>query len=79
MMRAKMIVKDVIKNSDNSVRLIMGAVYKNGYDETGEDEDNTFAKFTPSADLNMLIQNPNLVDKFKIDQKFYLDFTLIEG
>lgn len=79
MMRAKMIVKDVIKNSDNSVRLIMGAVYKNKYDETGEDEDNTFAKFTPSADLNMLIQNHNLVDKFKIGQKFYLDFMLIEG
>jgi len=49
-----------------------------GYPEDGSDENNTFAKFTPTADLTMVINNPALYGKFEIDQEFYVDFTAVE-
>ena len=48
------------------------------YPADGSDEDNTFAKWTPSADLQMTINNPDLIGKFAIGQKFYVDFTSAE-
>jgi hypothetical protein len=74
MMRAKMRVVEVKENGD-SEELIMTAVCKNEYDETGNDENNTFAKWTPSANLDMHINNPNLHGKFEVGQEYYLDFT----
>ena len=56
--------------------LTMTAVGKNNYNETGDDEDNTFAKFTPGASLVIQIANPALWGKFKHGDKFYVDFTL---
>lgn len=55
--------------------LSMHGVCKNQYDETGLDEDNTFAKFSPSADLKITIANPALWGKFVAGDKMYLDFT----
>lgn len=55
--------------------LTMHAVAKNGYDETGNDEDNTFAKWSPGASLVIQIANPDLWGKFKHGDKFYVDFT----
>jgi hypothetical protein len=73
MMRAKMKVTAI------DPQLIMSAVCKNdGYPEDGSDENNTFAKFTPSADLVMTINNPALAGKFEVGQEFYLDFTLVD-
>lgn len=46
-----------------------------GYPEDGSDENNTFAKWTPSADLKMSIMNPALFGKHKVGDEFYLDFT----
>ena len=75
-MRAKMKVDDVKSFDDGSEQLVFDAVCKSGsYPEDGSDEDNTFAMFTPSADLNMLVNNPALKGKFKVGQKFYVDFT----
>jgi len=53
------------------------AVAKNDvpYPPDGSDENNTFAKWTPSADLRMTITNPALVGKFTVGQEFYADFT----
>ena len=78
MMRAKMKVDFVDTFIDGSERITFSAVCKNGYDATGQDEDNTFAKFTPTASLSMNINNPNLNGKIKQGMKFYLDFTEIE-
>lgn len=58
-----------------SEQLSMHAVCKNGYDATGDDEDNTFAKWSPSAQLTINIANPNLFGKFTAGDKFYVDFT----
>jgi hypothetical protein len=58
--------------------LSMHAVCKNKYDETGLDEDNTFAVMSPSADFKLTIANPALWGKFAVGEKMYLDFTPAE-
>jgi hypothetical protein len=55
--------------------LTMHAVAKNGYDSTGLDEDNTFAKYSPGASLTIQIANPDLWGAFAFGDKFYVDFT----
>lgn len=54
--------------------LSMHAVCKNSYDTTGDDEDNTFAKWSPGASLTIQIANPSLWGQFKHGDKFYVDF-----
>lgn len=46
-----------------------------GYPEDGSDEDNTYASFTPSADLKMHIANPALFGRVKTGDRCYVDFT----
>lgn len=41
----------------------------------GSAEDNSFAKATPSADLTIRIDNPDLRGKVKPGQVFYLNFS----
>ena len=77
-MRAKMRVSNVRENEDSEI-LDMVAVSKGAYEGTGEDENNTFALFTPQADLSMVIMNPVLMGTFEIGQEFYLDFIAVDG
>jgi hypothetical protein len=57
----------------------MAPVCKTGaYPADGLDEDNTFAKWSPSGSLSLTITNPALWDQFKPGQKFYIDFTPAE-
>lgn len=75
-MRAKFKITKVEMYDGGSERLEMTAVSKSGpYPEDGSDEDNTYAKFSPSGSLTLTIANPALAGKFKPGQKFYLDFT----
>ena len=77
-MRAKMKIMSVLKGAD-SEQLRLSAVCKDGgYGPIGYDEDNTFSKFTPSAELMMTIQNPTLLNQFEVGQKFYVDFIKAE-
>ena len=55
--------------------LNMHAVAANHYPADGNDDDNTYAKWSPGANLSINIANPNLWDKFKVGDKFYVDFT----
>lgn len=73
-MRAKMVVQTVDKY-ETSENIKMRAVYASKYPEDGSDENNTFAKFTPNADLSMSITNPNLLGKINVGDVFYVDFT----
>lgn len=76
MMRAKMQVQSVAKFENMKQETIsMSAVSEKPYGPEGESEDNTFARYTPSASLQISITNPALLGKFKQGQKFYLDFT----
>ncbi len=80
-MRAKLEVVGVTPVTDHEENicaedLVFRAVCRSeGYPEDGSDEDNTFAKFTPTADLRMHIANPALFGKFEVGQKFHVDFT----
>lgn len=55
--------------------LQMNAVCAPKYDASGLDEDNTFAKFSPGAQLSINIANPALWGEFKVGDRFYVDFT----
>ena len=75
-MRAKMKVAAVTQHNETCEELEFSAVCKNdGYPADGSDENNTFAKWTPSATLKMTITNPALVGKFTQGQEVYVDFT----
>lgn len=59
--------------------LTFHGVSKSGaYPDDGLDEDNTFAKFSPSVELRFDVRNPALFDKFKPGDTFYVDFTPVE-
>jgi hypothetical protein len=77
MMRAKLRVARIEKcEGIVQENLTFYAVSKSdGYPEDGSDENNTFARWTPSAELKISIQNPNLIRKFTEGQEFYVDFT----
>lgn len=79
-MRAKMVIEHVeYGGKGGSDLLTFRAVHKDDYDESGLDENNTFAVFTPAVDLQMHINNPALVGQFKAGQTFYVDFTEIDN
>jgi hypothetical protein len=60
-------------------RVTFAAVCKpDGYPKDGMDEDNTYAKFSPSADFKITISNPALLGKFRPGQKYYVDFEPVE-
>ena len=74
-MRAKMKV-DSVELFESGERVNMSPVCRpNGYPADGLDEDNTFAKFSPSGDLSLFIANPALFGAHKPGMKFYVDFT----
>lgn len=73
-MRAKMRVVNVVTEGNQS-QVGFSAVGDDKYGEDGESENNTFARYTPSASLNMLISNPNLVGTHRVGQEYYVDFT----
>lgn len=74
-MRAKMKVSAVTMGETlDTVK--MAPVCKSGaYAADGLDEDNTFAKFSPSGSLELTIANPALLGTLRPGQAYYLDFT----
>ncbi len=74
-MRAKMVVSNVESHGEAETLQFRAVCKDDGYGEDGLDENNTFSQFTPSADLNIHINNPALVGKFKEGESYYLDFT----
>lgn len=77
MMRAKFQVQGVEKHGEpaTSETVRMSPVSKYPYGEEGASEDNTYARYTPNGSLSLTINNPNLLGKFSVGQKFYADFT----
>jgi hypothetical protein len=75
-MRAKLKVTNVVKDEGGAEALTFAAVYKaTGYEPGGLDEDNTYATYTPFAELKMIVNNPALAGKFSVGDTFYVDFT----
>lgn len=81
-MRAKVSVGSVIPtgiDGDGKItqeRLVFHGVAKSdGYPADGTDENNTFAKWSPSVHFDMQVTNPALIGKFAPGDTFYVDFT----
>ena len=68
-MRAKMQIQSILK-TDYSEVVTMSAVYGG----STNDEDNSFAKTTPSGKIELTIANKDLHGAFKPGDKFYVDF-----
>lgn len=82
--RCKVYVESVkLSGNDNGqhtqeeiqMRAVQGDKVKKGYPVDGLDEDNTYAKFSPSADFRLSVANPALLGQFKPGQKYYIDMT----
>ena len=54
-------------------------VAKSNYSSDGSDEDNSFAKWSPSISLVMTVANPALFGKLIPGAAFYVDFTPVEA
>lgn len=81
-MRAKLQVGSVFQHKDADQNVtgeqvtFHGVCRTNGYADTdGLDEDNTFAKYSPSANFQIMVANPALFGQFEPGQKFYVDFS----
>lgn len=78
-MRAKVKITGVEKQGENRERLTFNFPAKDGaYPADGSDEDQQFARFSPSGSLSLDVANPNLIGKFAVGDKFYLDFVPID-
>lgn len=83
-MRAKFRVSAVTEHGDGNGNVTQETVRFNAvgpsgnYPEDGSDENNTFAKFTPSASCEVAIMNPALIGQFKSGDEYYVDFTKAE-
>lgn len=81
-MRAKMRVTSTDKTNAGkegdpyrSISIRAAAVCKDGgYPADGMDEDNSFARWTPSMELTGTINNPALFDRLAEGNVFYVDF-----
>ena len=75
-MRAKMKINHIDKRHEGFEILYFNPVARNDrYPEDGGDENNTYAKFTPSGMLSLTVANPALIGKFAEGEEYYLDFT----
>lgn len=74
-MRAKFRLHHVDRRFPNQETLHYHAVAASKYPADGSDENNTYANFTPSAVLQVTVNNPDLLGKFAEGEEYYLNFT----
>jgi hypothetical protein len=78
-MRAKMKITS-INRTEHGEELTMNPVSRSGaYPINGADEDNTYARFTPTGELKLMLTNPELFGKFNPGETYHLDFTKLES
>ncbi len=78
--RAKVYVESVKLHMGGNEEVQFRAIAKTGgYAEDGLDENNTYARYSPSADFRLMIANPALFGQFKPNQYYYVDFTPAEA
>ena len=77
-MRAKVKLNHIQHNFGSETLIFNPVAKKGGYPDDGLDENNTFAKYTPSGQFAITVANPALLGKFKIGEEYYVDFTKAE-
>lgn len=79
-MRAKFKINHIDKRyAPQQETLYLNPVSSSRYPEDGSDEDNTYAKFSPSGMLSLTVANPALIGMFAEGETYYLDFTPVPG
>jgi len=75
-MRAKMKINHIERRYEGQETLYFNPVSRSDrYPDDGSDENNTYAKFSPSGMLSLTVANPALLGKFNEGESYYLDFT----
>jgi len=74
-MRAKVRVSEVKVSGDCELLTFNAVAKSTSYPEDGSDEDNSYARWSPSREIKLTVANPALHGKLAIDEKFYVDFT----
>jgi hypothetical protein len=69
--RAKMVCSAVTKTASGSEIVELNAVYASDNNA----EDNTYAKATPQASVEMTIDNPDAHGAFEPGKRYYVDFS----
>ncbi|KWN80897.1 hypothetical protein WM24_23760 [Burkholderia ubonensis] len=69
--------REMVKIGERLTFMAVGLGRAYNSDGTG-DEDNTYARWSPQANLDLACMNPALFGKFKVGDKFYVDFTPAE-
>lgn len=81
-MRCKLYIESIKQYGQNGQvtqeEIQFRAITSGKQNADGVSEDNTFSKYTPSADFRMSVTNPALIGQFKPGQKFYFDTTEAE-
>lgn len=83
-MRAKMRITSITQYPEGAPAptqetLNFHAVAKDGpYPSDGSDEDNSYAKFSPSGALQLTVANPKLIGAYAVGNTFYVDFVPVE-
>jgi hypothetical protein len=77
-MRAKLQIGSIEPGFESEILSFHGVCKTDAYPADGLDEDNSFARWSPSVRLDIVITNPALIGKFAVGQKFYCDFSLAE-
>lgn len=73
-MKAKVRVSGIAPHGESET-VVFNGVAASSYPADGSDEDNTFAKFSPSVNFSITIANPALIGKFAVGDTYYADFT----
>lgn len=78
--RAKVTLRAIEKNSyqPSGERQKFSCVSGGKYGPNGENEDNSFARYTPDGNIELTVTNPDLVGAHELGTDFYVDFTPIE-
>lgn len=77
-MRAKVKLNHIQPNMGQETLTFNPVCKKGAYPEGGADEDNTFAKYSPSGQFHLTVANPELLGKFKVGETYYVDFTPVD-
>lgn len=81
-MRAKMQIQSIEKFASHTEKITFAAIGKPQYGVDGVDgvdEDNTYSRFTPQAQVTLFIANPELYGKLTPGERYYVDFTFAEN
>lgn len=79
-MRAKVRVGSVMPYPDASGKVTQETLHfygvaANSYPADGVDENNSFARWSPSVMFQIVVANPDLLGKFAPGDTFYCDFS----